>query len=62
MSNTTEYLGDGLYAYFDGFRIELYAYAHNGSGKTNSVYLEPTTYAALLKYVARLDDGDGSET
>jgi hypothetical protein len=55
MSDNATYLGDGLYADFDGYGIELYA--HNGIEKTNSVFLEPATYAALLKYVARLDDG-----
>jgi hypothetical protein len=33
------YLGDGLYASFDGWQVELYA--SNGLEKTNSVFLEP---------------------
>lgn len=43
------YLGDGLYAAFDGFQIELYA--SDGLHKTNQVYLEPAVLAAFLKYV-----------
>jgi hypothetical protein len=43
------YLGDGLYAVFDGFQIELYA--HNGIEKTNSVYLEPSVLKNFEDYV-----------
>jgi hypothetical protein len=46
------YLGDGLYASFDGYQVELYA--SNGIEKTNSVFLEPWVLSAFLKYVAEL--------
>jgi hypothetical protein len=46
------YLGDGLYAAFDGWQIELYA--SNGRNKTNVVYLEPGVLAAFLRYVESL--------
>ena len=46
------YLGDGLYAQFDGFQIELYA--SNGVMKTNKVYLEPSVLNAFLRYVEDL--------
>jgi hypothetical protein len=46
------YLGDGLYAAFDGWQIELYA--SNGIRKTNQVYLEPAVLAAFLRYVKEL--------
>ena len=49
------YLGDGLYADFDGFQIELYA--SNGMYKTNQVYLEPSVLTAFLNYVKRLKEG-----
>jgi hypothetical protein len=50
------YLGDGLYASFDGWQIELYA--SNGIEKTNSVLLDSDTLAAFLKYVERLRESN----
>lgn len=44
------YLGDGLYADYDGYQIELYA--SNGVEKTNAVYLEPGVLAAFQAFVA----------
>jgi len=46
------YLGDGLYATFDGWSIELYA--SDGVNKTNRVYLEPEVLNAFEKYIADL--------
>ena len=46
------YLGDGLYADFDGCQIELYA--SNGAYKTNQVYLDSSTLQAFLDYVNQL--------
>ena len=46
------YLGDGLYAAFDGWQIELYS--SNGQEKTNQVYLEPEVLVAFWKYVKKL--------
>ena len=46
------YLGDGLFAAFDGWQVELYAW--NGVNKTNCVFLEPAVLEALLNYVKRL--------
>jgi len=43
------YLGDGLYASFDGYQIELYA--HNGIRKTSSVYLDGQVLVAFLRFV-----------
>jgi hypothetical protein len=51
------YLGDGLYASFDGWQIELYA--SNGIQKTGSVFLDSDTLAAFLKYVERLQQSVG---
>jgi hypothetical protein len=51
------YLGDGLYASFDGWQIELYA--SNGIQKTSSVFLDSDTLAAFLKYVDRLQESVG---
>jgi hypothetical protein len=45
------YLGDGLYASFDGFTIWLRAPRENGD---HVVALEPLVYAALIRFVADL--------
>ena len=42
------YLGDGLYASFDGWMITLRAPRENGD---HWVGLEPQVYAALLQFV-----------
>jgi hypothetical protein len=46
------YLGDGLYAHFDGYQIELYA--SDGICKTDRVYLEPAVFKTFLLYVESL--------
>jgi len=46
------YLGDGLYASYDGYQIELYAY--DGISKTNIVFLEPAVLQAFEEYVEKL--------
>jgi hypothetical protein len=48
------YLGDGLYAAFDGWQIELYA--SDGIQKTNQVYLEPAVLVAFERYVKNLQE------
>lgn len=46
-----EYLGDGVYASFDGYHIWLAANHH-----TNKVVaLEPSVFEALIRYKKRLD-------
>jgi hypothetical protein len=45
------YLGDGLYASFDGFAITLRAPRENGD---HYVVLEPDVYLALTKFVEHL--------
>jgi len=50
-----KYLGDGLYADFDGHHIVLSA--ENGFSATDTVYLDPNVYDALTKYVADLKRG-----
>jgi hypothetical protein len=54
MDEDDVYLGDGLYASFDGYQIELYA--SNGICKTNQVYLDPHVLAAFLRYVESLKE------
>lgn len=45
------YLGDGLYASFDGYGITLWT---ERDFTKHWVYLEPTVYKALQDYVERL--------
>lgn len=40
-----EYIGDGVYAYFDGFGIWLYA--NDPKHPTDRIYLEPQVFRAL---------------
>jgi hypothetical protein len=43
------YLGDGLYAEYDGWQIRIYA--SNGVRVTNEVYLEPSVLQSFLSYI-----------
>lgn len=54
-TNEAEYMGDGLYAEFDGYQFELYA--SDGIRKTNRVFLEPQVATAFFDYVARIRKG-----
>jgi hypothetical protein len=47
-----EYLGDGVYASFDGYQIELTA--ENGIRATDTIYLEPDVYTRLVQFVENL--------
>jgi hypothetical protein len=51
MSEREEYLGDGLYASFDGWQIRLRAPRENGD---HVVFLEDGTLAAFLEYLKTL--------
>jgi len=42
------YLGDGVYAIFDGFGIWLHANDHENP--TDRVYLEPEIFQALIRF------------
>lgn len=46
------YLGDGVYASFDGYQIWLAANHH----ENKVVALEPAVMRALIAYQARVDD------
>ena len=48
----SEYLGDSVYASFDGYHIMLTT--DNGYGPTNTIFLEPQVLVALENYVKRL--------
>jgi len=50
-----EYLGDGLYADFDGYQILLSANDRvGGENSTDRVALEPDVAQAFINYVNRL--------
>jgi hypothetical protein len=48
------YLGDGVYASFDGWHIWLRTGSHEARDATNSVALEPAVFNALLEYQRKL--------
>ena len=48
MSNNNTYLGDGVYAVFDGFGIELRA--TNYENPTDIIYLEPLVLKSLISF------------
>ena len=51
--NAETYLGDGLYASFDGYQIILRAPRRYAYGGDHYVGLEPAVYRTLLAWVAR---------
>ena len=61
------YLGDGVYAMWDGFMVRITT--ENGFTTTNTVYFEPEVVDALLEYISVVRDyvrtvresGDGRE-
>jgi hypothetical protein len=50
MAEEDTYLGDGLYASFDGFQIRLYA--SNGVSVTNEVFLDGVVARAFVRFMA----------
>jgi len=48
-----EYLGDGVYVRLDGNDMLLLT-TDNGSGASNTIYLEYGVWKALLKYAQRI--------
>ncbi len=52
MSGEKVFLGDGLYASSDGYGVWLTA--EDGISVLQKVYLEPSTYTALARYVENL--------
>ncbi len=43
------YLGDGVYAIFDGYGVWLHANSHDNP--TDKIYLEPDVYQALKIFI-----------
>lgn len=52
-----EYIGDGVYASFDGYWIELTT--EYGEGATNRITLEPEVYEALVRFAKKLAAKNG---
>jgi hypothetical protein len=52
VSALKDYLGDGVYADFDGFAIILTA--ENGIAASDTIYLEPGVLDALVRYRERM--------
>jgi hypothetical protein len=52
------YLGDGLYASFDGFQVQLRA---PRGGEDHVVFLEPGVLQAFLEFVKRVPWGRDHE-
>jgi hypothetical protein len=55
---TEEYLGDGLYASFDGWQIKLRAPREDGD---HVVFLDMTTWVHLHAYVGRVTKKEPSK-
>lgn len=54
----TVYLGDGLYARYDGYDFALMA--NSATAPTDTIYLEPDTLEAFLNFV-KACKGDGED-
>ena len=49
-----EYLGDEVYADYNGYHLVLTV--ENGIGVTEKIYLEPEVYHAFTEYIERLKE------
>lgn len=49
-----EYLGDSVYAEFDGFTVTLYL--DNGEGRHSEIVLEPSTFVSLERFMKRCEN------
>ena len=49
--STLSYLGDGVYATFDGYQV--WVHTSDGLRITNSIALEPKVFKALQEYYCR---------
>ena len=54
-----QYIGDSVYADFDGIAVILTT--DNGFGPTNTIIIEPEVYGALQRYVAQLREGKADD-
>jgi len=52
VSANKDYMGDSVYADFDGFAIILTT--ENGSGPSNVIVLEPEVLEAIIRFAQRM--------
>lgn len=57
--NKPEYLGDGLYASFDGYQVVLMA--NSPTAPTDMVYLDPGVLHAFQEYIKHLQDDEKTD-
>lgn len=55
--NPKDYLGDSVYAEYDGYGIILTT--NNGHGPSNTICMEPEVIEALNRFVARVTGRTG---
>jgi len=55
-----EYLGDGVYASFDGWHIWLRTGSHDSDD--NKIALDPSVYASLVRYHEKLSKAAAEPT
>lgn len=48
------YLGDGVYAYFDGYSIRLRTGSHTDSDYDQQIWLEPSVLESLNRFNAHV--------
>jgi len=59
MNTRKQYIGDSVYAQFDGWNIILTT--EDGRDVSNTIVLEPEIYHALLKYVEAIKKSNREE-
>jgi hypothetical protein len=57
--NQKEYLGDSVYAQFDGYGITLTTENGLPTDPSNAIFLEPAVLVALERFVKILERKDG---
>ena len=56
MPDLSQYLGDGVYAKFDGYQI--WVYAHDGTGPVHAIALpNDGTFATLMRFAGQFYPG-----
>lgn len=59
-TDNKRYLGDSVYAAFDGFSIQLTTENGLPTDPSNCIYLEPVVYTALAEFVESFKESDAS--
>ena len=52
MAGNFEYMGDGVYAWFDGYHV--WVFASDGVGETPEIALEPAVLGAIVQFQKRM--------